>query len=97
MIDHRPLGFGTLEGSDYADLLATANSGSDQRGHLVRRFVSVADGATLLDVVLFNNDAEWAFLVVSVLRDDLLWRQEFFAVEDEAEARARFAELTAQR
>ncbi len=97
MTDHRPLGFGTLEGSDYADLLDTANNVSGQREHLVRRFVSVADGAILCDVVLFNNDAEWSVLILSVLRDDLLWRQEFFAVEDEAEARTRFAELTAQR
>jgi class 3 adenylate cyclase/tetratricopeptide (TPR) repeat protein len=95
--DHRSLGFGTLTGARYADRLATANNVSDQREHLIRRFVSVADGATLVDVVLFNNDAEWSVLILSVLRDDLLWRQELFAIEDEAEARARFAELTAQR
>ena len=31
------------------------------------------------------------------MRDDLLWRHELFAIDDEVEAKARFAELTAQR
>jgi hypothetical protein len=65
--------------------------------NLVRRVVDVVDGATLVDVALFSSDAEWSVLLLSVLRDDLLWRHELFAIDDEAAACARFAELTAQR
>ena len=97
MIDHRALGFGTLARSDYADLLRTANDVSGPRVNLIRRVVDVVDGATLVDVVLFSSDAEWSVLMLSVLRDDLLWRHELFAIDDEAEAKARLAELTAQR
>ncbi|MDW3219476.1 MAG: adenylate/guanylate cyclase domain-containing protein [Acidimicrobiales bacterium] len=94
-VDHRSMGFGTLDRDGYLELLTVGREMAGHRRALTRRIIAIDHDIVLREALIETDGLSWPALVIVVQRDGRICRQESFDVIDLDAALSRFEELTA--